>query len=143
MTLDEARGKFNMLAKEISEDGFEVSSIALISCSAEGAKGSAYAGYNSHIIKKEIVANAQEPEHKPFKGTSPFNIPFTNCTYTNTEGEEMQLGVDGLLKIMEAIPKPPKILTMNLEVVTHSLVKGNTILISEDIADALDELMKS
>lgn len=65
-----------------------------------------------------------------------------NCAYTTTTGEKVQVSIPALIKLMEDIPEPPRILTMDISLVTHRFLPPNTILISTDIAEALEEALK-
>lgn len=65
-----------------------------------------------------------------------------NCTYTTSSGADIRTSVPVLLELMKSIPAVPKILTMGIEFRKAALLPPNTILISEDIAQALEVAMK-
>ena len=68
---------------------------------------------------------------------------FCNCTYTFKEtGKQVKISIAALMKVMEKIPDPPQIFTMDIELVKSSFLLGNTIILSKGVAEALEEAMK-
>ena len=62
-----------------------------------------------------------------------------NCAYTINNGEQIKVSLAALAKIMKDIPKMPRILTMPIQLKELGVLRDNTILISSDIAEALEE----
>ena len=72
--------------------------------------------------------------------------PFTgscNCTYTTSSGSDIKTSIPALMELMESIPTPPTIMTMSIEFRKAAMLPPNTILLSSDIADALEEAINS
>ena len=89
-------------------------------------------------MKKEEdqkIENILEMPMPPFDYNS-------NCTYTTNGGKQAKLSLNVLLKIMEDIPKTPRILTMPIQMKKLNILPDNTILISNDIAEAIEEALK-
>ena len=72
----------------------------------------------------------------------PFNSTSTNCDYTTFGGKQVKFSINALFKIMEDIPKTPRILTMPIQMKKLNILPDNTILISNDIAEAIEEALK-
>jgi len=65
-----------------------------------------------------------------------------NCAYTTNSGEPIKVSIAALVKLMKDIPKTPRILTMPIQLKEATVLRDNTILISSDIAEALEEAIK-
>lgn len=65
-----------------------------------------------------------------------------NCAYTSTSGVKVQMDIAALLKLMESIPEIPRIFKMDIVLKPSPFLPKNTIVISEDIANALEEALK-
>ena len=65
-----------------------------------------------------------------------------NCTYTTSSGNKVKMSIDALMKIMEDIPEKPRILTMPIQILKHKILPPNTIFISSDIAEALEQALE-
>lgn len=90
--------------------------------------------------KKPDMAPRGQGNDVPFPpGIS--NYGSCNMAFTSSNGTQAKLDLSTLLKVMGSIPKRPRIFTMDIKLLEHSLLDGNTILISSDIAKALEEAM--
>ena len=66
-----------------------------------------------------------------------------NCSYTSaTTGIQAKVDIAALIKLMEKIPEIPQIFTMDIKLIKNSILPKNTIFISSDIAEALDEALE-
>jgi len=66
-----------------------------------------------------------------------------NCSYASaTTGEQAKVSIAALIKLMKSIPETPRIFIMDIELTRNNLLPKNTIYISSDIAEALDEVLK-
>ena len=65
-----------------------------------------------------------------------------NGTYTTSNGTNIKIPITALMEIMKQIPEPPKILSMNFQLFANNFLSKNTIIMSKDIADALEEVLK-
>jgi len=76
----------------------------------------------------------------------PPNFDFAcNCSYqagTTAGGTNVKVSLAALMEVMKSIPEPPRILVMDIKMVKSSVLSGNTILLSKDVADALEEALK-
>lgn len=77
-----------------------------------------------------------------FEMPDTFSMLPTNCTYATSSGIQAKISINALFKIMEDIPKSPRILTMDLQLKEASILPDNTIIISSDIARAIEEALK-
>jgi len=78
-------------------------------------------------------------------GFNPSPVPFVddcNCTYTTSGDKDIKMSIPALLELMNSIPAKPKILTVGIKVKLHTWLPDNTIFISKDIADALEQALK-
>lgn len=66
----------------------------------------------------------------------------SNMSFTSSNGTQAKLDLVTLIKIMQDIPKRPRIFTMDIKLLEHPLLDGNTILIGSDIAKAIEEAME-
>ncbi len=81
--------------------------------------------------------------HKPVVIPSGMFGSFFNCTYTFKDtGKQAKISIAALMKVMEKIPDPPQIITMDIELVKSSFLLGNTIILSKSVAEALEEVIK-
>lgn len=65
-----------------------------------------------------------------------------NCSYTSgTTGVQAKVSIAALMKLMKDIPETPRILTMEIKLIPSSVLSGNTIILSKDVADALEEAL--
>ena len=71
-----------------------------------------------------------------------FNRPFTNCTYTTSNGANTQVSLDAVMKVAADLPIVPKIMTMDISMMRNSLLPDNWIMLSDTVADALEKAMK-
>ena len=65
-----------------------------------------------------------------------------NCAYTTSTGTPIKLSVAALLKVIGNLPKIPRILVMDLQLKEASILPDNTIIISTDIAEALEDAFR-
>lgn len=86
------------------------------------------------------VSTTPKPNIKPSGQVCDLG-PTYNISFTSSRGTQVSLSLDTLIKVMEDMPKPPRILTMDIKLLEHPLLDGNTILISSEIAKALEEAM--
>lgn len=71
-----------------------------------------------------------------------FNYNDCNCSYTTSSGQNVNVSIAALMEIMKQIPESPKIFSMDISLFTNNLLPKNTIILSKDVADALEEAMK-
>lgn len=62
-------------------------------------------------------------------------------TYTSNAGTDINITLEALIGVMEKLPDPPSIL--NAEIKPSGLLPKNTIIISRDIADAIEAKIKN
>ena len=62
-----------------------------------------------------------------------------NCTYTSKSAEQSKVSIAALTKIMSEMPEIPKIFTMPIEISRSPLLPKNYIVISNSVADALEQ----
>jgi len=65
-----------------------------------------------------------------------------NCAYTTSGGDKAGVSISALIKLMTELPEAPKLFTMPIEIFRHKLLPENYIILSNDVADALEEAMK-
>lgn len=65
-----------------------------------------------------------------------------NCAYTTTGGQNIQVSLAALIKLMSDIPELPRVFMMDIKLVSHSILPKNTIFISSDIAGAIEEALE-
>jgi len=67
-----------------------------------------------------------------------------NCTgtYTANNGDNVKVSLVALVELMKSIPEPPRIFRMDFKLLGNNLLPPNTIMMSADIADALEEALK-
>ncbi|MHC4133343.1 MAG: hypothetical protein ACYSR3_15375 [Planctomycetota bacterium] len=66
-----------------------------------------------------------------------------NCAYTTTSGSNVNVSLAALAKLMSDIPELPRIYKMDLKLVDNHYLPPNTILISSDIAKAIEEVIEN
>lgn len=71
-----------------------------------------------------------------------FDKQSCNCTYTTNGEEQAKISIAALFELMKNIPKSPRILTMDIQLKEASILPDNTIVISSDIANALEQALK-
>lgn len=71
-----------------------------------------------------------------------FSMLPTNCTYSTSSGAQVKIPINALFEFMDNIPKSPRILTMDIQIKEASILPDNTIIISSDIAKAIEEALK-
>lgn len=64
-----------------------------------------------------------------------------NCTYTMADGKEKKTSLAEVVEIMSTIKEQPKIFVMDIQIERSNILTGNTIILSKDVADALEEAM--
>jgi hypothetical protein len=64
-----------------------------------------------------------------------------NCTYTTSDGKHVGVSISALMKIICEIPETPKLFTMPIEIIRSDIMPKNYILLSNDVADALEKAM--
>jgi len=62
-------------------------------------------------------------------------------TYTTSNGTNTKVSIAALIEVMKQIPEPPKIFSMDFRLFANNLLPKNTIIMSKDIAEALEEAM--
>jgi hypothetical protein len=65
-----------------------------------------------------------------------------NGTYTTNAGDNVKVDIAALLKLMEKIPSPPRLYSMDFKLFASNFLPENTIIMSKDIAEALEEAIK-
>lgn len=65
-----------------------------------------------------------------------------NCAYTTSGGRNTQVDIATLFKVMNNIPETPRIFTMGPKLVINRVLPVNTIFLSPDVAEALEEAMR-
>jgi len=65
-----------------------------------------------------------------------------NGTYTTKTGETTHIDIAALMKVVSEIPKMPKIFTMKIDIRRQPYLPENFILLSDSVADALEEAMR-
>ncbi len=75
------------------------------------------------------------------KNVEPFFGDY-NCTYTADDGRGVKTSIPVLLELMKTIPEKPRILTMDIKVSRGQILPPNTMVISKDIAEALEQALK-
>lgn len=83
-----------------------------------------------------------EMTKKPFTQAGPLWSGDCNCTYTTTANADIKMSIDALMALIEEIPERPKIFRMNINVISNDILPKNYIMLSKDVADALEEAMK-
>jgi len=72
-----------------------------------------------------------------------YNLDSQCCgTYTTSNGTNTKISIAALIETMKQIPEPPKIFSMDFQLFANNLLPKNTIIMSKDIAEALEEAMK-
>ena len=59
--------------------------------------------------------------------------------YTTNAGDNVKVDIAALFKLMESIPSPPKLYIMDFKLFANNMLPENTIIMSNDIAEALEE----
>ena len=65
-----------------------------------------------------------------------------NCSYqvgTTAGGQNVKLSLAALMEVMKSMPEMPRIFVIDIKLVKSSVLSGNTIILSKDVADALEE----
>ncbi len=92
--------------------------------------------------KEKAVAESRSKDLGLFSSMPPFWGNY-NCTYTTSTGSDIKTSLPVLMEIMKSIPEKPTILTMSIEFTEAAMLPPNTILLSSDIANALEQAMNS
>lgn len=65
-----------------------------------------------------------------------------NCTYTTNGGEKTGVSISALIKLMSELPKIPKLFTMPIEIIRSPHLPENYIILSNSVAEALEQALK-
>ena len=71
-----------------------------------------------------------------------FAMSDCNCTYTATSGKNIKVSIAALVEVMKNIPAKPQIFTMGIKFVVNGYLPKNTIFLSKDVADALEQALQ-
>lgn len=62
-----------------------------------------------------------------------------NVTHTTSSGADIKTSLPALLELMKTIPEKPRILTMDIKTMLGRILPKNTIMLSPDVAEALEQ----
>jgi len=65
-----------------------------------------------------------------------------NCTYTGTGGQKVKMDIAVLFKLLGDMLETPQLFTMDIDLRTNNYLSKNTIIMSSDVAEALEEALK-
>jgi len=66
-----------------------------------------------------------------------------NCAYTTSSGENVNVSISALLKIITELPKAPKLFSMPIGLFRSSYISENFIILSDSVANALEQAIKN
>jgi hypothetical protein len=75
-------------------------------------------------------------------GFPPLMDNLCNCSYTSTSAGDVKVDIAALIKIMQDIPEVPRVYKMDIDLKPSPFLLKNTIVISSDIADAIEEAIQ-
>ena len=64
-----------------------------------------------------------------------------NCTYATSGGEKVGVSISALMKVIVEMPETPKLFTMPIEIIKSDILPKNYIVLSKDVANALEQAM--